>query len=150
MQHAKVGLRRVRIARLAYRTGRRHVRERGVRLRSCTSCGSYPLRKSSMHFGGTWQAALSWHGVPARSRFNDTRRACANKLWSMSVEIWGAAGPNPLEQLRQQFHRKYLSTAEASKIQMQSTVQDAIVGEPLHGKHAIFDMCFVCANASSA
>ena len=36
-----------------------------------------------------------------------------------------------LEQLREQFHRKYLSAAEASKIQMQSTVQDAIVGEPL-------------------
>ena len=55
-----------------------------------------------------------------------------------------------LEQLREQFHRKYLSAAEASKIQMQSTVQDAIVGQPLHGKHAIFDMCFLCVNVSSA
>jgi hypothetical protein len=71
--------------------------------------------------------------------------------------FWGGGGwAEPLvlaltlEQLREPFHRKYLSTAEASKIQMQSTVQDAIVGEPLHGKHAIFDMCFVCANASSA
>ena len=102
MQHAKVGLRRVRIDRLAYRTGRRHVdipadprTRRQTQEPLCTSCGSYPLRKSSMHFGGTWQAALSWHGVPARSRFNDTRRACTNKLWSMSVEIWEAAGPNP-------------------------------------------------------
>ena len=60
----------------------------------------------------------------------------------MSVEFFfggGRLGRTPvlalmLEQLREQFHRKYLSTAEASKIQMQSTVQDAIVGQPLHGK----------------
>ena len=47
------------------------------------------------------------------------------------VEIWGAAGPNP--PVLAGLHRQYLNTAEASTIQMRSAVQDAMVGETLHG-----------------
>ena len=46
-----------------------------------------------------------WHGVPARSTFKATRPACTSKfpprrcgraMVHVCVEIWGAAGPNPL------------------------------------------------------
>ena len=46
-----------------------------------------------------------WHGVPARSTFKAMRPACTSKfpprrcgraMVHVCVEIWGAAGPNPL------------------------------------------------------
>ena len=100
-----------------------------------------------MHFGGTWQAAwvaqrsgtlniqchaARLHQVPA-----STLRAGHGPR---VLRFWRApfALARTLKQLREQFHGTYLSTAEACKIQMQSTVQDAMVGETLHGISNMF------------
>ena len=74
-----------------------------------------------------------------------SRLDAAGGPWPMCLVFLGGGGrAEPpvlaltLKQLREQFHRTYPNTAEASKTQMQSTMQDAIVGETIHGTSNMF------------
>ena len=76
---------------------------------------------------------LLWHGVP--QRYNAMRPACTKfaprRCGRVMVDICcdlGGGLARTLKQIREQFHGQYLNTAEACKIQMQSTMQDAMVG----------------------
>ena len=52
--------------------------------------------------------------------------------------FWGGGGGWAEPPVLAGLHRQYLNTAEASKIQTQSAMQDAMVGETLHGISNMF------------